>query len=248
MRTIQRRVLGIMLLLSLVLLGACAPQNRRAAERIEAYLQSKYGEPFIVEAIGGGFGSMTTNTLKAEVHLKASPDKRFKAEITKDFEIVWDSYMNVIMAEKLDRTVTEMAEPLFGQKVWVKSFFDSGALSYPAMELNDMNISLRDYRYYSAVMKIFVQSDPPFDADVQARRLDALVKGLVEQGMKRALISTLFIYPEQFDRLQTTLAEEENIYTYFKNQNRSLNIVTTEIKNFNQVDDVEQIKARFYFK
>jgi len=81
----------------------------------------------------------------------------FKVEISKDLETVWDSYMNVVVAEKLDGIVIELAKPLFGEDIGVTTDFDSGGFAMPDPELTDRDLPIKDCYYYSALINVFIK-------------------------------------------------------------------------------------------
>lgn len=101
-----------MILLPLIALFGCEPQENKyedAANRIEEALQQKYGEEFVVEKIGGGFGTVNTNTIKSMASPKSDPSIKFQVEITKDLEKVYDKYLNEIVAQSNVKPIEKMA-------------------------------------------------------------------------------------------------------------------------------------------
>ena len=70
----------LMGILSAVLLTACRANDKTAEQEILGALNQKYGEEFVVVAIGGGYGTITTNILKVECYPNKSQVKNLMSK------------------------------------------------------------------------------------------------------------------------------------------------------------------------
>lgn len=227
---------------------ACGNKNEAVAGQIESYLQKKYGEEFVVDAIGGGYGTVKTNVVKAVAYPKAYPYKKFDVEISKDLTKVWDKYMNVIMAEKLDQVATNAAKPLFGQDIWVKTELDSGGLNFPDIELNDRNMSIKAYPYYGALIKVFVRSDSDIDADRESQNIERFLDRMIEEGIQRANVSVFYLNAEDFGQIESIYARPQNIYDYFREGSSKVSFTYAKIEEGKRIHSESEIKSNFYMK
>lgn len=193
MSRMQKVVLFFMSIFSMILSAACSDQDKASVEKIEQTLKDKYGEEFTVEEIGGGYGTLTTNTLKAIASPKAAPEKKFEVEVTKDLDKVWDRYMNVIMSEKMDPGAARMAKSVFGQYVWVKTNISSRGISFPDRDLNNQKMDTKEYLQtqtdVSALIDVFIKSDGNIDIKTEAGKLEKFADEIIAFGTKNANIS-----------------------------------------------------------
>ncbi|RSD27084.1 hypothetical protein [Mesobacillus subterraneus] len=253
MRKMQKVVLIVMGIFSMILASACGDQDKAAVEKIEQSLKEKYGEEFTVKKIGGGYGTVTTNTLKAIVSPKSAPEKEFDVEITKDLNEVWDKYMNVVMAEKMDEVANEMANSLFGKEVWVKSHFTSRGLLFPDNSLNDKTLNIEDYIKLNpdmdVMLDVFVKSDTAVDIDKQAQLIDQMADELLKEGVKYGGVSAYYVKPDTFNNMKTEYAKAEagselgSVIEYFSSDERSFNDSYVFITEYKKDQSLEEIKT-----
>jgi hypothetical protein len=248
MKFYGKLVVGAMMILSLLSLMACGDKDKDAAEKIVKHLNEKYGEEFVVDAIGGGYGTLNNDTLKAEAYPKKALNQRFKAEITKDLTKIMDGYMNIIMAEKLDNALNPLAKPIFGNDLWIKTEYDSGA--FPDAALNDRELSLKEYSYNSTIVYLFVKRDSQVDTERESKQIDKMLDEMLKMGIHDTIISVFYIYSEEFNKIESTFYSVGNIFDYFKDveNRRSYNNTWTEIVKSKKKHSVVEIKNNFYFK
>ncbi len=253
MRKMQKVVLIFMGIFSMILASACGDQDKEAVEKIEQSLKEKYGEEFTVEKIGGGYGTVTTNTLKAIVSPKSAPEKKFDVEITKDLDKVWDKYMNVVMAEKMDEVANGMAKSVFGKEVWVKSHFTSRGLLFPDNKLNDKNLNVEEYIKLNpdmdVMLDIFVKADTEVDINKQAQMIDKMADELLKEGVKYGGVSAYYVKPETFNNIQIEYSNAEagnelgSVIEYFSSEERSFNDSYVFITEYEKEQSLEEIKT-----
>lgn len=248
-----RLVLRIVMVLSFVTLMGCGQKYKDAGEKITQYLNEKYGEEFVVEHVGGGYGSGTfsTDTIKAEAYPPNSPRHRFRAEITKDFSKVWDNYMNMIMADKFDEVMIKVSQEVFGQKeVWVKTYLNSGGLSFPARDLNNKNMSIEDYfkaeELYGIAIDVFIKSEPVIDKEREAEKVDQLVAKIVElQEFENGAIDVYYLKPSSFERVSMDYFTVEEPIDYYKQKEVSYAHTFAEISDAKKEYTVKEILSHF---
>lgn len=253
MRKMQKVVLIFMGIFSMILASACGDQDKEAVEKIEQSLKEKYGEEFTVEKIGGGYGTVTTNTLKAIVSPKAAPEKEFDVEITKDLEKVWDKYMNVIMTEKLDIKAKKLASDVFDDEVIVKSSLSSKGLAFPDDVMKDKTIDVVDYikqqTDLAAVLEVIIKKDSAIDSKEEAERVASFAKKLEEIGTKSAYIDVYYVDEAQFvEHLEKDYKHTSEIVDYFADSAPSYTNLWVEIKDSNQKQSVEEIVSNMRTK
>ncbi|MFB0843423.1 hypothetical protein [Paenibacillus oleatilyticus] len=248
-----RLVLRIVMLLSLVTLMGCGQKYKDAEDKMTRYLNEKYGEEFVVENVGGGYGSgiFSTDTIKAEAYPPNSPRHRFRAEITKDFSKVWDNYMNMIMADKFDEKMIKVSQEVFEQKdIWVKTNLDSGGLSFPARDLNNKNMSIEDYFKAEAInglaVDLFIKSEPDIDKERQAEKVDQLVDRILAlEEFKHGFISVFYLKPSAFEHVSTEFYTVGEALHYYTQKEMSYTYTFTKIFDAKKVYSVQEILSHF---
>ncbi|WP_025848608.1 hypothetical protein [Paenibacillus ehimensis] len=248
-----RLVLRIVMVLSLVSLMGCGQKYKDAEEKMTQYLNEKYGEEFVVENVGGGYGSgiFSTDTIKAEAYPPNCPRHRFRAEITKDFSKVWDNYMNMIMADKFDEKMMKVSQEVFGQKeLWVKTHLDSGGLSFPARDLNNKNMSIEDYFKAEAIngiaVDLFMKSEPNVDKEREAEKVDKLVdRVLALEEFKHGFISVFYLKPSVFEQVSTEFYAVGEALHYYTRKETSYTHTFAKISEAKKVYSVQEILSHF---
>lgn len=212
-----------MTILLAVLLAACSANDKTAEQEILNALSQKYGEEFAVVAIGGGYGTITTNTLKFECYPKNNPNRKFDAEITKDMKTVWDGYMNEIMGDKLNKEVKDLATTILGE-VTVKSHLMM-PMAFP--EVKDKGMSLKNYyKTYpgmGTVIDVFVNSEKDIDTKVETEKISKIGDNFINAGYKRAGITIFCLKETSFYNLESAYYKEDDIFDYFSNKEIAYN-------------------------
>lgn len=245
-----KAVLVLMGLFTLLSMAACSEQDKKAAEVIEQHLNEKYGEEFVVEAIGGGYGTLNTNTLKAIVYPKDTGYKRFEVEITKDLATFWDSYMEIVMADKMDKEVKNVSSKYINVEYRVKSYFSTSGMSYPDQQLNDKEIPIKDYFTEDKDVSVyfFVKSEGNVDREQQAGKIHSIAGEVVSLGVKNAYIRVFYVKPNAFQKIdsqQELLFNNDETYNYFSDNENSFEHSWVRIENEVILHSVDDIKGQF---
>ncbi|WP_239617473.1 hypothetical protein [Cohnella mopanensis] len=236
----MKAVLISMILASLLSLMGCTDRDKKAIEKIEQYLHEKYGEEFVVHAIGGGYGTLTNNTLKARVYPKSDPDEIFEVEITKDRKTVWDEYMNVIMRDKVEEVAYETIRSVFQEEVYLKSEVVQSGLSYPEINMNDRHISLEEYVKVNPSSVILTDNfinagaEINIDSREEAIKIDRLADAYMARGVRNLTTSVYFINSTDFAEVMNDYAIGEHPKDYLIRKNMNYKVghiyVTDSVK------------------
>ncbi|MBH5320064.1 hypothetical protein I6N90_19870 [Paenibacillus sp. GSMTC-2017] len=107
-----------MMLLPLIAIIGCGSEPKenkydKASARILEALEEKYGEKFEMDKIGGAFGTVNSNTIKAIVRPKKDSRIMVEVEITKDLKDVYDKYLNETVARSNEQPIEELAKQIW---------------------------------------------------------------------------------------------------------------------------------------
>lgn len=102
-------------------LGGCGMSQDAAAEKVKAHLEEKYGEEFVIEASGGGFGTADNTTWKVIFHPAAEPGLRGYATVGKDDGEVQDYYTGARVAREVVEAVQSDVAGILAGRVLMES-------------------------------------------------------------------------------------------------------------------------------
>ena len=231
----KKVVFILMVFLSIFSMIGCESKDEKAAKRTVESLQEKYGQEFVVDSIGGGWGTMNNNTLKAVVKPKNDPSIKVVVEITKDLKDVYDNYLNKAIAKAAVQPITEMANSIWGEsRVHVAN--DTG-MTYP--EHSDTSMSyeqfLKLYPMNWQLVEVYINCERYIDSygnmDQQAEidKYKAFAQKLVDHKYMRSSISIWYITPDAYDRFDEAQNSDLTVLNYFKDEEEKqgkLNLVT----------------------
>jgi hypothetical protein len=192
-------VMSIFTLLSLV---ACSEKDKDSAKTISEYLQDKYNEEFVVDKIGGGYGTLHSNTLKAIVYPKAAPYKKFEVEATKDFTEIWDSYMQIVMAEKLESDLIYQPLEQVKTNIQLKAYLYSSGYPFPHPSLKDTNMSVEDFVSKDIDLILYVFIEGPSDNSNAALQKE-MTRRVLDYGFQDAFLRFFYLKSSIFEQLPT---------------------------------------------
>lgn len=248
MKSMNKVVLVLMNIFSLLNLAACGEQNKEVAEKITLYLDQKYGEEFVVDKIGGGYGTITSNTIRAIAYPKESPHQTFQVEISKDLKTVWDTYMNIVIAESLDQELTKIINEKVTSEFRIKSYLTSNGLSFPNQDFTDKTMEINQYLDDNVDVSIFVMFE--HDADVtkaqQAETLYQIANAATASGVTDTYIWGFNVSHselEKVDQLQDILSSKDKAYHYFSEASDSYTWV--RIKDSKILQSIEEIQHNY---
>ncbi|MGZ9584929.1 hypothetical protein [Paenibacillus marinisediminis] len=231
----KKAVLILMVLFSIFSMIGCGSKDEKAAKRIVEALQEKYGKEFVVDSIGGGWGTMNNNTLKAIVKPKDDPSIKVAVEITKDLKDVYDKYLNKAVAKAAVQPITEMANSIWGEsKVYVEN---DTVMTYP--EHSDTSMSyeqfLKLYPMNRQLVEVYlnceryIDSNGGMDEQAEIDKYKAFAQKLADQKYMRSSIYIWYITPDAYDRFDEAKNSEMTVLTFYNDEEEKqgkLNLVT----------------------
>lgn len=220
-KTITRAVCMAMGLLILFSLSGCGKsRDERAADRILEALQEKYGEEFVLDGIGGSWGTMNNNTLKAIVRPKNDLTIKVPVEITKDLNNVYDKYLNQRIARNEKPKIEELAKRYWPDAKVVVA--NDTRLTYP--EDNDTSITypefLKRYPMNIQMIMIYLKGDDYIDGNgdidekTEVDKYLAFGKDLAESKYNSSSITWLFLTPQAYNRFEEARHSDDTIDNY----------------------------------
>jgi hypothetical protein len=245
-----KAVLVTMSVFTLLTLAACNEKNLEAAKTIQQKLKEKYNQEFVVDRIGGGYGTLHSNTLKATVYPKVAVYKKFSVEITMDLNKMWDSYMNIVVAEKLNTEGRKLADRFFDRPYQLKIYLSSPGMSFPDPSLTDLGISVKTYLKNNSevIIYFFVKCDKEVNLTNQVERLYAFANEAISLGVKEAYIRLFLVKPDtyqQINKKQELLNDSIEAYNYYSKKDHTYQHSWLTIENSIILESVEDIQRNF---
>ncbi|MFB9324435.1 hypothetical protein ACFFSY_00580 [Paenibacillus aurantiacus] len=250
----KKAVIGMLLVSMLGLIGCGDSKDEKAVKKIEEALQAKYGEAFEVEGLGGGFGTMNSNTLKAVVHPAGDPSLKVSVEITKDLKQVYDKYVNEKLARAAREPIGELAKGIWGDSR-IEVANDTG-LTYP--EEADTSMSYADFikRYPNnwQIVSVYLDGSAYIDgkgdlnAEEEIARYGQFAEELKEKGYFRSSVYISYLTPEAYAKFDELAKETKAVGLLLSDEQENdgtLNVLT--ISGFKIYEDgrVDATKAQF---
>lgn len=218
---LKRAVLVVVMLLSMFNLFGCSTDQKAEKKILEA-LEEKYGEAFVLEAIGGGYGTMNDNTLKAVVRPERDRSIRVVVEITKDLKQVSDDYLNVMVGR---RSLNQL-EPV-ARKTWSDARLEvSNDTGFVYPDHRDLSMSyeefLRLYPMNEMLIDVYVNADHYLDAsgkmnlDEEYGRYLDFGKQLSSAGFVRSMVTINYLSKDAYNKFDEANRSEVNPTNFFR--------------------------------
>ncbi|WP_310551561.1 hypothetical protein [Paenibacillus glufosinatiresistens] len=214
-----------MALITLLSLFGCGKsRDERAADRIVEALQEKYGEEFVLDGIGGSWGTMNPNTLKAIARPKADPTLKVPVEITKDLKQIYDQYLNQRVARSNEPKIQELA-----RKHWPDARIvnvNDTRLAYPESSDTSMTYPefLKQNPSNTLLVKVYLDAsgyvDPKGNMDQEAEiaKYLAFAEELAASGYVSSRISWVYLTPDAFSRLEEAKQSASSVDAFFNEE------------------------------
>lgn len=224
-----------MILLSMFGFLGCQSKDQKAEQRILEALQEKYGEEFVLDSIGGGYGTMNNNTWKAKVYPKKDKTMWFTVEVTKDLKNVYDKYLNEVIARNAQQTIEELAKGIWSDaKVDITN---DTKMTYP--EHSDTNMSyeefLKNYPMNTQLVSVYLNADGymdqegNMDQDAEYEKYLAFADLLIENKYVSSLVGINYVSPDAYIRLEESKESDVSVNILYMNEEKKedkLNFVT----------------------
>ncbi len=220
----KKHLMAIIVMTVAFSLVGCGSKRDRAARIITQTLEDRYEEEFVIDSMGGGWGTSDDSRLKAWVYPEGNKDNMFKAQIKKDLSIVEDEYLNILMADKLTDELTPILESIYGNQfkafVYTNSYISD--IGFTDMELETF---FKSEMYVSLGVDLFIKCEDYLDKEVELQALKDFSaqydKALGEKGslfvyyMKAPIFDELEIKRDDLDHtMQQYLSSTDHCYNY----------------------------------
>lgn len=251
----QTRMVLIVMMITLLSLFGCENKEQKAAKKIVEALEQKYGEEFVLDSIGGGYGTMNSNTFKAMVHPKKDKTIRIAVEITKDLEKVYDDYLNEAVARNAQKPIEEMAQTIWSDARVIVA--NDTVLTYP--EHTDLNMSyeefLKLYPMNKQIVLVYLNSERyvddqgQIDQDNEIEKYLAFAKLLAENKYVKSSIGIDYLVPEAYGLFDEAKQSDVTVPYYYENKEEKEGkfiFVTRVFYRLLEEGQVQQSKEDFY--
>ncbi|WP_404330067.1 hypothetical protein [Mesobacillus maritimus] len=163
-RNILKNISWTFIVILMISLLGCTISDKNQAVEVEQLLEEKYGQEFTVRSIGGRYGTASNDTVTTYVHPAENEGISFKAVMTKDGELMADSYIPRIISDSLNQVLRQelQSEGIESKTMAVIMKADSSAEKNPDITLEKY---VKTYKpgYFSADM--IVKETPNFTAE-----------------------------------------------------------------------------------
>lgn len=228
---IRKAVLIPMAFLTLFSLFGCGkPRDERAAEEILKSMQEKYSEEFVLDGIGGSWGTMNNNTLKAIVRPKEDPTLKVPVEITKDFKEMYDLYLNMRVARNEEPKIETLA-----RTYWPDAnieIYNDTKLTYPVE--NDTSMTYPDFaqRYPMNTQIISVYLDASqyldgqgnMDQQAEVNKYLEFADVLADHHYINSRVSMVYLTPEAHGRFDEFRQSATSVSNSIHDQEQETNV------------------------
>lgn len=227
-----RKVWTLMLILSMFSFMGCASKDEKAETKILSSLQEKYGEEFVLDGIGGSWGTMNNNTLKAIVRPKRDATLKVPVEITKDLKKVYDKYLNQAVAKNAEQPIQELAK-----RIWPDSKLiianDTG-LTYP--EHSDTGMSYKEfldhYPMNTQLVKVYLNADDYMDAkgnmnsQAESEHYLSFANQLADNQYINSLISIIYLTPEAYEKFEEAKKSKDTVDNFYSDEEKKSGVLS----------------------
>lgn len=141
------------MLMSMFNLLGCSYVDKQQAAKFESLLEEKYNKEFTVTHIGGRYGTANNDTVTSYVHPIDNEDLVFMAQMTKEGELVSDSYIPMSISKKINEILKEELGGIGIESETLTAIMNANS----SLETNP-NITIDEYittykpEYFSATM------------------------------------------------------------------------------------------------
>ena len=265
----RKAVFIVMMILAMFGMVGCDSKDEKAAKKIVEVLQEKYSKEFVVDSLGGGWGTMNSNTLKAIVYPKDEPTMKVLVEITKDLKQVYDNYLNHVVARAAEKPIEQIANSIWGESR-VEVTNDTG-MTYP--EHTDTNMSYEqfltlypmNYQLVSVYLNSdsYINDDGDMNLEGEMEKYRTFAKKLVEEKYRRSSVYINYITPDGYERFDEASRSDRSIDGFYREEEEKLGttyiatvigyelddqgVITTTKEEFEQNYEVwkeERLKSR----
>ncbi|MBY0099158.1 hypothetical protein [Mesobacillus maritimus] len=203
-KNLRKKVSGILMAVSIFSLLGCSDSDKNQAADVENLLEDKYGQEFTVRSIGGRYGTATNDTVTTYVHPADNEKISFKAVMSKDGELVADSYIPRIISHSLNQILKQelQATGIESETLAVIMKANSSAEKNPDITLEEY---VKTYKpgYFSADM--IVKETP----DLKAEQFEHALQAVYQAGLNTTFQVQIHVIAE--DEYEKVSAEYQQL-------------------------------------
>ncbi|WP_232243182.1 hypothetical protein [Paenibacillus sp. GSMTC-2017] len=252
-----------MMMLPLLTIIGCESEPKenkydKASAKILEVLEKKYGEEFEIDKIGGAFGTVNSNTIKATVRPKRDVRIFFEVEITKDLKDVYDKYLNEMVARSNEQPIEELAKQIWpdarvaltNDTVWTYPTHSDTSMAYEEFvklyptnwQLTHVYLNVSNYMDKTGVI----------NEDVEMKKFKAFARLLVESKNIRSSLSIVYLSEEaykRFDEIKSTTFDIGDVYwgeDEEQNKNNYITIVGYKILETGAIKQSDEEIREFF--
>lgn len=223
--------------------------NPRYAQVALDELKERYGEEFEVKDLGGGWGA-TRDTYKLICNPINNKNKYFNVEVSRDLNEVEDSYICKLMQDKLDPILYNLATPIFGEDIKIKSNIDFMFSKYISLDMDVKDyLKLNDNDGFS--VDIFKRTDSKINKKEEANKISMFMDELLQNDLiNDSSVAVFYVKKDCYNNIENTYYENlyngiEEMINFYSNPELSYGDGLGTNRNGKQKYTVEQIENLF---
>lgn len=210
----RKLILGGIMMMMLVGQTGCGMSNEKAEKIILEKLEEKYGEPFVVAAIGENWGAMNSSTIKGNCYPEADSSRRFQVEINRDTEIVYDKYLNEVVGKNEEENIETLVKQVWEESI-VQVTNDTGMV-YPEESNKEMTFKefLDLYPNDWQMVFIYIKGEVKVDIEEELDKYAKLAQLFIDRGYIKTYVSIDYLSEQGYERCNKLINEVYGVSDY----------------------------------
>ncbi len=212
--TMRKLILGGMIMMMAIGQTGCGMSNQKAEKIILEKLEQKYGEPFVVAAIGESWGAMNSSTIKGNCYPEADSSRRFQVEINRNTEIVYDKYLNEVVGKNEEESIEALVKQVWEDSI-IQVSNDTGMV-YPEESNKEMTFKefLELYPNDWQMVFIYIKGKVNVDIEEELNKYNKLAQLFVDKGYIKTHISINYLSEQGYERCNRLIEEVYSVIYY----------------------------------
>lgn len=224
----------IIMIASISTLISCGNLRKEAANKIVEELNNRYDKSFVVDSMGGSWGTSDDTTIKAWTYEDGHRDEMFKAAIKKDFSEVKDEYQIHLIKEQLQPKIEDVINPILGDTHTI--LYLGNVLTSNNNQYTNLSDYFKENEYAGLSFEIFVKSYEDIDKDLETQKIKEVLKSLNELDYNITGLSILYTKEDSFDKFQNNLKDIKDDGKYYKNKDCVYNYSWIDVRKDNMLN------------
>ena len=210
----RKLILGGMIMMMALGQMGCGMSNQKAEKIILKKLEEKYGEPFVVAAIGESWGAMNSSTIKGNCYPEADSSRRFQVEINRNTEIVYDKYLNEVVGKNEEENIETLVKQVWEDSI-VQVSNDTG-MAYP--KENNKSMTFREFlELYPndwQQVDIYIKGKVNVNIEEEMNKYVKLVQLFIHKGYIKTHIGIYYLSEQGYERCNKLIEEVYGVSDY----------------------------------